>query len=264
MEYRPITCDSLIKKITKPDMLFNGKYCTDPYQNCEFGCLYCDSSFDKTIYVKMNATEILEKELEQMERGVIIIGSVHDPYQKAEEKYEVTKNLLKTINKHHFPCHILTKSSLVLRDIDLLSNMQCVVTISITSLDKNVSQIFEENVPSPKERLQIVETLMEHGIKTGLALMPVLPFIVESELEDVVKAAKSSNAQYLLHKHLELKGDQKSVFKDIIQNHYPHLLSKYDELYKDDLKPDEKYIAELDKRMYKLCKKYNIPERILL
>ena len=110
----------------------------------------------------------------------------------------------------------------------------------------------------------MVETLMEHRIKTGLALMPVLPFIVESELEDVVKVANSSNAQYLLHKHLELKGDQKRVFKDIIQNHYPHLLSKYDELYRDDLKPNEKYIAELDKRMHKLCKKYNIPERILL
>jgi len=264
MEYRPITCDSLIKRITKTDMLFNGKYCIDPYQNCEFGCLYCDSSFDKTIYVKTNATEILEKGLEQLERGVIIIGSVHDPYQKAEGKYEVTKNLLKTIKKHHFPCHILTKSNLVLRDINLLSDMQCFVTISITSLDKNVSQIFEENVPSPKERLQTVETLMEHGIKTGLALMPVLPFIVESELEDIVKAANSSNAQYLLHKHLELKGDQKRVFKDIIQNHYPHLLSKYDELYRDDLKPNEKYIAKLDKRMHKLCKKYNIPERILL
>ena len=264
MEYRPITCDSLIKRITKTDMLFNGNYCIDSYQNCEFGCLYCDSSFDKTIYVKMNANEILEKELEQLERGVIIIGSVHDPYQKAEEKYEVTKNLLNTIKKHHFPCHILTKSNLVLRDIDLLSNMQCMVTISITSLDKNVSQIFEENVPSPKERLQMVETLMEHGIETGLALMPVLPLIVESELEDVVKAAKSSNAQYLLHKHLELKGDQKRVFKDIIQNHYPHLLSKYDELYRGDLKPNEKYIAELDKRMHKLCKKYNIPKRILL
>jgi len=198
------------------------------------------------------------------ERGVIIIGSVHDPYQKAEEKCEVTKNLLKTIKKHHFPCHILTKSNLVLKDINLLSDMQCFVTISITSLDKNVSQIFEENVPSPKERVQMVETLMEHGIKTGLALMPVLPFIVESELEDVVKVANSSNAQYLLHKHLELKGDQKRVFKDIIQNHYPHLLSKYDELYRDDLKPNEKYIAKLDKRMHELCKKYNIPERILL
>lgn len=263
MEYRSITCDSLIKRITTTDTLFNGKYCADPYQNCEFGCLYCDSSFDKTIYVKTNASTILEKELDQLEKGVIIIGSVHDPYQKAEEKYEITKNLLKTIKKYPFSGHILTKSNLVLRDIDLLSDMRCVVTISITSLDKNITHIFEENVPSSKERLQTVETLMEHGIKTGLALMPVLPFIVESELEDVVKAANSSNVQYLLHKHLELKGDQKRIFKDIIQNHYPHLLSKYDELYKDEFKPDEKYIVELDKRMHELCKKYNIPERIL-
>ena len=263
MEYKPITCNSLIKRITTKDTLFKGNYCIDSYQNCEFGCLYCDSSFDKTIYVKTNANTILKKELEQLEKGVIIIGSVHDPYQKVEEKYEITKNLLKTIKNFHFPCHILTKSNLALRDIDLLSDMQCFVTISIISIDKYISHVFEENVPSPKERLKVLETLRKHGIKAGLALIPILPYIVESELKDIVKAANNSNAQYLLHKHLELKGDQKRVFKDIIRNHYPHLLKKYNKLYKDNIRPDRKYIAELDNEMYKLCKKYNIPKRIL-
>ncbi|MCK5458581.1 MAG: hypothetical protein KAI20_01710, partial [Thermoplasmatales archaeon] len=116
MEYKLINCDSLLKRITRKDTLFNGKYCIDPYQNCEFGCLYCDSSFEKTIYVKNNSVEILENELQTVEKGVIIIGSVHDPYQRAEQTYEITKKILKTIKKYQFPCHILTKSTLILRD----------------------------------------------------------------------------------------------------------------------------------------------------
>ena len=83
MDYKLINCDSLLKKITRKDNLFNGKYCIDPYQNCEFGCLYCDSSYDKTIFVKENADDILNNELKKVKKGLIIIGSVHDPYQNA-------------------------------------------------------------------------------------------------------------------------------------------------------------------------------------
>jgi DNA repair photolyase len=263
MKYRSVTCNSLIKRITTIDTLFNGMYCVDPYQNCEFGCLYCDSSFDKDIYVKMNASKILKNELEQLRKGVILIGSVHDPYQKIEKKCEITKNLLKTIKKYEFPCHILTKSNLILRDINLLSEMKCAVTISLTSLDKNITHIFEENAPSPKERLKTVKKFVEHGIKTGLALMPILPFIVEPELENVIKTSNNSNAQYLLHEYLELKGDQKGKFIGIIQKHFQHLLSKYDILYKDNFKPDEKYVERVDKKIHRLCKNYNIPEKIL-
>ncbi|MFW6172948.1 MAG: radical SAM protein [Elusimicrobiota bacterium] len=264
MECRLITCGTLIKKITAADTLFGGVYCIDPYQNCDFGCLYCDSSIDKTIYVKTNASTILQKELKQVEKGVIIIGSVRDPYQKAEEKYGITKNLLKTIKKYHFPCHILTKSTLVLRNVNLLSDMRCVITMSIVSLDKNIARIFEENAPLPKERMQTVKTLIQHSIKTGIALMPVLPFLAESNLQDVVKTASRCNAQHLLHKHLELKGDHRSVFMDTIKNNYPHLLSKYEGLYKGGILPDRKYIAKFDNKMHELCKKYNLSERILL
>ena len=262
MEYKQIHCDSLLKKITKKDTLFNGTYCIDPYQNCEFGCLYCDSSFDKTIYIKKNAAEIFENELQTVEKGVIIVGSVHDPYQKAEQTYEITKNILKTIKKYDFPCHILTKSTLVLRDIDLISSMQCTVTLSISSLDEHITNIFEKNVPTPKERLQTVKMLTEKDIKAGIALIPLLPYIVESELEGIVKTSSNWNAQYILHKHLELKGEQKQLFNKEIRKHYPHLLSTYDNLYKDRFKPDATYTSEIDKKIHTYCRKYNISEKI--
>ena len=264
MQYKQIRSKSLLNKITNKDQLFIGDYTIDPYQNCEFGCLYCDSSFNKTIYIKSNADILLEKQLQNIEKSMIIVGSVHDPYQIAEEKYEITRNILKTIKKHDFSCHILTKSDMILRDIDILSGINdCMVTISITSLDDFIVNIFEKNVPSPRVRLQTVKKLSNHGIKTGIAVIPMLPFIVENkELENIVKSAYENQAQYVLYKHLELKGDQKNVFIEALKNFYPDLVNKYKKLYKDSYMPNHDYILSLNKNMDKLCKKYNIRNKI--
>jgi DNA repair photolyase len=262
MDYKIINCDSVVKKITKKDSLFHGNYCVDPYQNCEFGCHYCDSSFEKTIYVKANVVDILKKELEHIKNGRIIIGSVHDPYQKTEKKYKLTRTILETLRQFNFPCHILTKSPLVLRDIGLLSQLECMITVSISSLDDKVVRIFEPEVPSPNDRLQTVQTLRNQGITAGVALIPILPYIVESEVESIVKAARSIDAQYLLHKHLELKGDQERLFRNLIKAHYPHLLSKYDVLYDNDFNPRKEYIQELNNTLSGYCKKFKISNKI--
>ena len=264
MDYKIINCDSVIKKITKKDSLFHGNYCVDPYQNCEFGCHYCDSSSEKTIYVKTNIQETLRKELDSINNGWIILGSVHDPYQNAEKKYELTKTVLETLKQYNFPCHILTKSPLILRDIDLLSTLKCMVTISLSSLNDYVVRIFEPDVPSPSDRLQTVQTLRDHDITTGIALIPMLPYIVESEMEEIVKAAHHVHAQYLLHKHLELKGDQERCFRTLIETHYPYLLPKYDLLYENDFNPKKPYIQELNSILSGYCKKYKISDRITL
>jgi DNA repair photolyase len=264
MDYKLITCDSVIKEITKKDSLFHGNFCVDPYQNCEFGCHYCDSSSEKTIFVKTNVVEVLRKELEHIQHGRIILGSVHDPYQNAEKKYELTKTILETLRDYNFPCHILTKSPLILRDIDILSDLECMVTLSISSLDSRVVHIFEPDVPSPHDRLQTVQTLREHHITAGMALIPMLPYIIESELEEIVKATSGVNAQYLLHKHLELKGDQERYYKNLIEEHYPYLIPKYDLLYENDFNPKKTYIKELSGIFSGFCKKYKISDRITL
>jgi DNA repair photolyase len=264
MEYKIINCDSVVKKIIKNDSLFHGNYCADPYQNCEFGCHYCDSSFEKTIYVKANVVDILKKELEQIKNGRIIIGSVHDPYQNTEKKYQLTRSILETLKQFDFPCHILTKSPLILRDIDLLSQLECMITISLSSLDDQVVRIFEPNVPSPNDRLQTVQTIRNQGIIAGVALIPILPYIVESEVESIVKAARNVDAQYLLHKHLELKGDQERLFRNLIEAHYPHLLPKYDVLYNNDYNPRKEYIQKLNSTLSGYCKKFKISDKITI
>ena len=264
MDYKIIKCDSVVKKITKKDSLFHGNYCADPYQNCEFGCNYCDSSSEHTIYIKANVIDILKKELEHIKNGRIIIGSAHDPYQIAEKKYNLTRTILETLKQSYLPCHILTKSPLILRDLDILSQLECMVTVSISSLDDQVVRIFEPNVPSPNDRLQTVQILRNNGINAGVALIPMLPYIVEPELESIVKATRNVDAQYLLHKHLELKGDQERFYRKLIETHYPHLLPKYDALYDNDYNPRKEYIQELNKNFSGYCKKFKIPDKIIL
>jgi len=254
MLYKQIIVDSLIKKITKKDLLFNGKYTVDPYQNCEFACSYCDSSQDKIIYVKINAQEIFKKELKKIPKSLIIVGSVNDPYQNAEKNFKITRNLLKIIKQKNFSCHILTKSDLVLRDIDILSEIKnCSVTISIISTKSSISKIFEKNARSTDIRLQTIKKLSDKGIKTGLAIIPILPFLVEEEFKNIIESAKKYNAQYILYKPLELRGDQKILFLDLLKNYRSDLLNKYEELYKDSYMPDERYISHINEILDELC-----------
>jgi len=263
MQYKHIKTKILLNKVLTKDILFCGDYTVDPYQNCEFGCKYCDSSLDETIYIKSNAAEILNHELETFKKGRIIVGSIHDPYQIAEEEQKITRGLLEIIKDNGFSCHILTKSNLVLRDIDIISKIQdCLVTISMISLKESIYKLFEKKVCDPKIRLQTIKKLNKSGIKSGIAIIPILPFIVEEEFGDIIKSSKDYKARYLLYKYLELKGDQKSCFFDIIKKIDTDLPKKYNELYNDDFMPNEDYLTKLNKTILDLCKKYRIKNKI--
>ena len=263
MNYKPIKVDFLINKITKKDKLFGGDYTIDLYQNCEFGCIYCDSSFDETVYIKKNGPKIFEEELKNIRKGTVIVGSVHDPYQKIEEKELLTRKILEIIQKYNFSCHILTKSDLVLRDVDIISKIKnSHVTISISSLKNDVSKLFEKNVISPNIRFKTIEKLKNFGIRAGIGIIPILPYIVENELENIVKQSKKHNADYILYKHMELKGEQKICFLKELKYFKPELVKKYKKLYKNSYIPDENYLKELKKTIEKICGKYKIKNRI--
>lgn len=263
MIYKCSHYPSLLHTITRKDHLFSGDYTLDPYQNCEFGCRYCDSAADTTIYIKTNAIEQLQKELPTEKKGMIIVGSVHDPYQQAEESYQLTRSLLKIIANQGFSCHVLTKSSVILRDIDILSKMKtCCVTISIPTLNESVTNLFEKHVPPPSHRLHIVQTLSKSGIRVGVAVIPILPYIVEGGLEELVKAAKGHHAHHIIYKHLELKGDQKTRYLEVIKTYFPHLMKQYEQLYKDQYMPNEEYLQNIKNLMTLYCNRHNIATSI--
>lgn len=263
MQYRHIKCNSLLRKIEKKDQLFQGDYTVDPYQNCEFGCKYCDSSYSDTVYIKTNAEKVLDKELKETDKGTIIVGSVHDPYQPTEKEYKKTRKILKIIEKNDFSCHILTKSTLILRDLDILSAMKdCLVTISLISLKKSIFKLFEKDLPSPINRLKTVQKLSDQGIKTGVAVIPFLPYIIEDEINHLVKKATEYDSDYFLYKHLELKGDQKTFFINYLKNLDQDLAEKYRELYDTGYFPRKQYIHDVGNRFRKECNKYNINNTI--
>ncbi|MBN2602801.1 MAG: radical SAM protein, partial [Candidatus Thermoplasmatota archaeon] len=254
MDYKEIRVSELITRITKKDTLFCGDFTIDPYQYCEFSCNYCDSSFSDSIKIKTNAAEILRNELENLEMGRIIVGSVHDPYQDAEKKYQLARKLLSVILEFDFPCHILTKSPLVLRDLDILKDLKdCIVTISVCSLKESVYSIFEPNVSLPLQRLNVIKTLSENGIVSGLAIIPVLPYFVDDELEKIIKCARNYNALYVLSRSLELKGDQRDVFLKLIDKINSNLLSKYQKLYWENYLPDHNYTLKIKNKIDEIC-----------
>ena len=254
MDYKEIQVSKLVTKITKKDTLFCGNYTVDPYQYCEFSCNYCDSSQSDVVNIKTNAVEILKEEIEKLQKGRIIIGSVHDPYQEAEKKYRLTRKLLSVIQEFNFPCHILTKSPLVLRDLDILTSLKdCIVTISISSLKKSVCSIFEPNISPPLQRLNAINTLSENNIISGLAIIPILPYISDNEFEKIIKYANDSNALYVLHKSLELKGDQKNIFLALINKFNSDLVSKYQKLYGESYLPDQNYLNRIKGKIDTIC-----------
>jgi len=165
MKRKEIQSKFILKKITKLDSLFQGYYTIDPYQNCEFGCIYCDSTYDDTLFILQNALDILKTELINIPKKRIIIGSVHDPYQPAEETYKITRSIIKFLTENNFPIHILTKSPLVFRDIDLLKkNKDIFVTFSLITNDTLIASQIEKNAPPIIGRFQAIKELQKNKI----------------------------------------------------------------------------------------------------
>lgn len=263
MNRKEIQVDRLLKTITNKDMLFKGDYTLDPYQNCSFGCPYCDSSLEDTIYVKINALEILDDELKTVPPGRIIIGSVHDPYQPVEQEFFLTHRVLQRLLHSEFSVHILTKSPTILNDKALLKQLpDPLVTFTLLSLDEQYCTILEPNAPHPLDRLDAMKTLAEQGITTGIALIPVLPFFSETLLDGIITKAKDYHASYVIYKPLFLQGTQKQVFLKRIKNKYPTVWDKYQTLYSGEPTPPLSVMKPIFDHIQQMCTKLSLPTTI--
>lgn len=264
MNYKCIQQNNLLKTITRDDQLFHGNYTIDPYQHCEFGCRYCDSTFDNTIYITGNASELLKNELSSFKKGRVILGSVHDPYQPIEKTYEITRSLLEILQQHQIPTHILTKSTLILRDQDIFRKMNDLwITFSILSIDTHIWHLFEGNSPAPIKRLETMHKL-SYYVKTGVAMIPILPFVTDTNnhIETLIKTAKQYHANYLVHSYLDLKGDQKTKYFTFLKQNFPDLYQNYESLYADRIRPHEQYIIPVNEIIKKLCFQYQLSNKI--
>ncbi|MBI3190237.1 radical SAM protein [archaeon] len=173
-------------------------YCVNAYMGCGFGCEYCyaqliirkfhpGKKWGSYVDVKINAPELLEREITKVKRGTVLLSSVTDPYQPLEKKYDLTKKCLEILQKHDFPVSILTKSSLVVRDIELLKKFtDCNVGVTITTDNNKILRLFEPFTPEFSVRINTLKKLRESGLRTYAFIGPMLPMDPETVADNIV------------------------------------------------------------------------------
>ena len=233
------------------------------YRGCSHGCIYCDSrsncyhidNFDVP-KGKENALAILENELsKKREKGIVGIGSMSDTYNPLEKEYEQTRGALKLLAKYGFGVSIDTKSDLILRDLDILkeinSKNNVIIKFTITTPNDELSKIIEPRVCVSSKRFSAIKTLVDNGIFTGIMMNPVLPFITDSEddIKKLVKLAHESGAKFI-HSYMgmTLRENQRDYYYEQLDKHFTGLKDKYIKYY------GERYNCPVPnfKRLYKV------------
>ncbi len=257
MEVKEVKCKTLMTKSKGgPD------YTINPYRGCNHGCVYCYAPYflrekrewGTFVDVKINAPEILKKEILRNKKGKIMISIVTDPYQAVESRYKITREILHGMSKDFF-VSILTKSNLVLRDIDLLKKLNCDVGLTITTVDEDFAKVFEPNAPSPKERLNVLSYLKISGIKTYIFFGPMLPFVSDANLDRTVSKFALAKPDKVYVDRLNIKSHYHwDRIKSVLEAKYPDMVEKWRQV----LFTENDYYENLKQRVSEVLKRYDI------
>ena len=278
VEYFTLTSKSLLNRcVSKRQMPF--EWTINPYRGCEFGCRYCYArythefmemhdgiEFEQKIYVKQHAADLLRHELRRVKPGEsIALGTATDPYQPAEHRYEVTRGILEEFTRHRgFELGVVTKSNLIVRDLDVLQDVaktnRLSVHITVTTLDVNLARILEPRAPRPDLRLDAVRTLAQAGLRVGVSCCPVIPGITDApnDLENVIHSAADAGADYVFANPLFLKPCSAAVFLPFLEQNFPYLADNYRRRYQDRAFVPSAYSKRLSELIARLREKYKL------
>ena len=253
----------------------SGYYGMNVYRGCTHGCIYCDSRSScyqfthlfEDVEVKQNAPELLEKELKSKRRKCMIgTGSMSDPYMHCEEKLLLTRKCLEIILKYGFGAAVLTKSDRILRDIDLLDEInrsaKCVVQMTLTTYDDNLCRIVEPNVCNTKRRIQVLEEMRERGIPTVVWLTPILPFLNDTEeniaaiLEECVRVGVKGIVCYNMG--LTLRDGDREYYYAALDKYFSGMKEKYRKRFGNAYELPSPNAGNLMKLLYGICSKNEI------
>jgi DNA repair photolyase len=237
---------TIIARNDSPDIGFDRSI--NPYRGCEHGCIYCYArpshaylglspglDFETRIFYKPNAAALLRDELRK--KGYvcrpIALGSNTDPYQPAERKLGVTRSILEVLREFRHPVTIVTKGALIQRDIDILSDMAreklAVVTVSVTTLDRDLARTMEPRAATPERRIETIAALSKAGVPTGVLSAPMIPALNDREMEAILGRAREAGASVAGYTLLRLPLELKALFKEWLETHEPqkaaHVLS---------------------------------------
>ena len=234
----PQIAKSIITRNDSPDIPFAQSI--NPYYGCEHGCIYCYArpsyaywglspglDFETKLFAKTNAAELLRKELSRPAYVVsaISIGANTDPYQPIECEWKVTRSILEVCEEFNQPIGIITKSSLIERDIDILSRMAhknlAKVFVSCASLDADLARKLEPRAAAPYRRIETIKRLVQAGIPTGILAAPMIPMLNDATLEAALEAGQAAGATEAGYVLLRLPHELKELFKDWLEAHFP-------------------------------------------
>ncbi len=245
------------------------KYDINVYRGCSHRCVYCyaqysheyigGGSFFGDIYAKTNVAHVLKNELMTFKSQTVNLGGVCDSYQHAERDMKLMPEVLKELEKHNIPIVLSTKSTLILRDIELIKKMDAHIAFTVTTMNETVAKLIEPGAPTPKERIAAAAEFARNGVKTGIHMMPIIPYLTSSadSLEAVYRAAKNAGAGYVLAGALNLKGSTRQGFFDSVKTAFPSEHSRIYGLYRDR-EEYKKYKEQLKSTLGKLRKMYGM------
>ncbi|HEX4890316.1 MAG TPA: PA0069 family radical SAM protein [Alphaproteobacteria bacterium] len=244
------TARTIIARNNSPDIPFDRSI--NAYRGCEHGCIYCFArpthaflgfspglDFESRLLAKPDAPALLEKELcnPNYRPQPIAMGTNTDVYQPVEKHYRITRGILEVLNRFNHPVSIVTKSALITRDIDILSDMAsrglAKVYVSVTTLDRGLARRMEPRAATPCRRLQTIHNLTEAGIPTGVMVAPIIPAINDMEIEAILEAAKKAGAQSAGFVMLRLPLEIKTLFREWLVNEFPDRADKVMSLVRD-------------------------------
>ena len=253
----------------------NGHYGMNIYRGCSHGCIYCDSRSRcyqfthpfEDIEVKQNAPELLEKALKSKRNKCMIgTGSMSDPYMHCEEELQLTRRCLEIILKYGFGVAIQTKSDRILRDIDLLDEInqeaKCVVQITLTTYDDDLCRILEPNVADTKRRIEVLEEMQKRGIPTVVWMTPILPFIndtkenITSILTECIRVGVKGVIDFGMG--LTLREGDREYYYAALDKHFPGMKERYVQKYGNAYELSSPRARELQEIFHRICKENNI------
>jgi DNA repair photolyase len=289
-----VSVDTTRKIITRndsPDISFDRSI--NPYRGCEHGCVYCFArpthaylglspglDFESKLFVKPDAAELLEKELASpnYRPKVMAIGTNTDPYQPIERRYQVMRRILEVLDKAGHPVGIVTKSALVLRDLDILARMAernlAKVALSVTTLDSELARKMEPRASTPARRLEALRRLSQAGIPTTVMVAPIIPALNDSEIERILDAAAAAGVKEAGYVLLRLPLEVRDLFREWLLANYPdryrHVMKlirdmrggrDYDSSWGTRMKGTGPYAWLIGRRFEVACEKYGFNQK---
>jgi DNA repair photolyase len=250
--YEEIQCKSALNPVKGKGMGFG--WSLNPYTGCEHRCAFCyvrayelradrphDDRYGRTIRVKINVAEVLRYELgrKSWRKETVVIGAATDPYQPAEGRFKLTRKCLEALRDFHNPTGIITRGPMIVRDIDVLTELarraDLSITFSIPTVDLDLWRKTEPGTAPPQQRLRAIEKLVAAGIKASVGMAPILPGLSDrpDRLEAVVKAARAAGATGLWAGMLHLRDGTREHFMTVLARHWPELVPRYERAYRD-------------------------------